>query len=208
MVRFCVYRYALASKPEARVVMVRFCANRYALASKPEARAEGSRDFSLSKPHSLGTRRELPEFCSAQRTIHPPPRKPQVLNVRPPAFPQLALRASRHGMYFRLLRTSRHGMYFRLLRTSGHGVHFRLLWGSKNGVYFRLLLVSWPVVFFQLLRSPKRKLREAAMFCFRHRIPTARGLGLPAFGSAQRTIRRANCRIKRPLQLPSTASSQ
>jgi hypothetical protein len=164
--------------------MVRFCVYRYALASKPEARAEGSRVFSLSKPHSLGTRRELPEFCSAQRTIHPPPRKPQVLNVRPPAFPQLALRASRHGMYFRLL------------RTSGHGVHFRLL------------LVSRPVVFFQLLRSPKRKLREAAMFCFRHRIPTARGLGLPAFGSAQRTIRRANCRIKRPLQLPSTASSQ
>jgi hypothetical protein len=196
MVRFCVYRYALASKPEARVVMVRFCANRYALASKPEARAEGSRDFSLSKPHSLGTRRELPEFCSAQRTIHPPPRKPQVLNVRPPAFPQLALRASRHGMYFRLL------------RTSGHGVHFRLLWGSKNGVYFRLLRASGHGVHFRLLRSPKRELREAAMFCFRHRIPTARGLGLPAFGSAQRTIRRANCRIKRPLQLPSTASSQ
>jgi len=45
-------------------------------------------------------------------------------------------------------------------------------------------------VFFRLLRSPKRKLREAAFFRFRSRIPLTRVSGFPEFGSAQRTIRR------------------
>ena len=44
-------------------------------------------------------------FCSEQRVIERPARKPRGLNVWPPASPQLALRASRHGVHCRLLRS-------------------------------------------------------------------------------------------------------
>ncbi len=50
----------------------------------------------------------------------------------PPAFPQLALRASRHEPYRRLLRASRHGASPIASGFSARG-HFRLLWASRHG---------------------------------------------------------------------------